>query len=210
MPACHRTAFLCLTTRAVDLQRVLPHHFHNSWTVVAVALIGSALLKSICDYAGTLLTNRAGFGMMNDLRNDLYDALLRRSAAFFHKHPTGTLTSTLINDVERVQSAMATVMSDFLQQLFTLIFMTAAVVLVGGKLAWLLLLFVPLIVSSARRIGRSVRQTTRRGQDKLAEIQNIIVETITGNSIVKAFGMELWEQTRFRRATRRRVAFRSP
>ncbi len=191
------------TAHVVDLQGVLPHHFHNSWTVVAVALIGSALLKSICDYAGTLLTNRAGFGMMNDLRNDLYDALLRRSAAFFHKHPTGTLTSTLINDVERVQSAMATVMSDFLQQLFTLIFMVAAVILVGGNLAWVLLLFVPLIVSSARRIGRSVRRTTRRGQDKLAEIQNIIVETITGNSIVKAFGMELWEQTRFRRATQR-------
>ncbi len=43
----------------------------------------------------------------------------------------------------------------------------------------------------------------RKGQDKLAEIQNILHETITGNRIVKAFGMELWEMNRFRRAARR-------
>lgn len=187
----------------IDLQGFLPRYFHNAWTVVALALIAASVVKSICDYVGTLLVNRAGFGMINDLRDDLYDSLLRRSTAFFHRHTTGTLTSTLINDVDRVQNAMSTVLSDFLQQVFTLIFMIGTVILVGGKLAWVLLLFLPVIVSSARRIGRSVRKTTRRGQDKLAEIQNIVVETITGNGIVKAFGMELWELTRFRGAAQR-------
>ena len=187
----------------IDLQRLLPSHFHNAWTVVAVALVGSAVVKSVCDYLGTLLANKAGFGMITDLRNDLYDALLRRSVAFFQKHTTGTLLSTLINDIERVQMAMSSVLSDFLQQLFTLIFMIGVVILVGGRLAWVLLLFIPVIFSSARRIGRKVRTTTRTGQDKLAEIQNIVHETITGNRIVKAFGMELWEMRRFRRAANR-------
>jgi subfamily B ATP-binding cassette protein MsbA len=147
--------------------------------------------------------NRAGFGMITDLRNDLYNAVLRRSVAFFQKHTTGTLLSTLINDIEKVQFAMSSVLSDFLQQLFTLIFTAAVVFIVGGRLAWVLLLFLPVVVLSARRIGRGVRHTTRRGQDKLAEIQNILHETITGNRIVKAFGMELWEMNRFRRAAGR-------
>ena len=194
------------TNHTINLQRFLPHYFHNAWTVVAVALVGSAIVKSLCDYVGTLLTNKAGFGMITDLRNDLYDSVLGRSTAFFQRHPTGMLTSTLINDVERVQSAMSTVLSDFLQQLFTLLFLIGAVVLVGGKMAWLLLLFVPVIVSSARRIGGSVRRRTRRGQDKLAEIQNIVHETITGNGIVKAFGMERWEMNRFRAAADRLLA----
>ncbi len=168
-----------------------------------MALVGSAILKAICDYAGTLLTNKAGFGMITDLRNDLYDTLLRRSTAFFQRHSTGMLISTLINDIERVQAAMSTVLSDFLQQVFTLLFMIGTVIVVGGRMAWILLLFVPVIISSARRIGGSVRRRARRGQDKLAEIQTIVVETITGNSIVKAFGMELWEMTRFRRAADR-------
>jgi subfamily B ATP-binding cassette protein MsbA len=191
------------TNHIVNLQRFLPSHFHNAWTVVAVALVGSALLKSVCDYSGTYLVNRAGFGMITDLRNDLYNAVLRRSVAFFQKHTTGTLLSTLINDIEKVQFAMSSVLSDFLQQFFTLVFTAIAVVIVGGKLAWVLLLFLPVVVFSARRIGRGVRQTTRKGQDKLAEIQNILHETITGNRIVKAFGMELWEMNRFRRAARR-------
>jgi subfamily B ATP-binding cassette protein MsbA len=191
------------TNRVINLQWLLPNHFHNAWTVVAVALVGSALLKSVCDYFGTYLVNRAGFGMITDLRNDLYNAVLRRSVAFFQKHTTGTLLSTLINDIEKVQFAMSSVMSDFLQQFFTLLFTAVAVVIVGGKLAWVLLLFLPVVVLSARRIGRGVRQTTRKGQDKLAEIQNILHETITGNRIVKAFGMEMWEMNRFRRAARR-------
>ena len=187
----------------LNLHFLVPHYFQNAWTVVAYALVVSALLKSVCDYAGTYLVNYAGFGMITDLRNDLYNAVLRRSVAFFQKHTTGSLLSTLINDIERVQFAMSSVLGDFLQQLFTLLFTIAVVVMVGGKMAWALLLFVPVVISSARRIGRRVRQTTRKGQDKLAEIQNILHETITGNRIVKAFGMELWEMNRFRRAARR-------
>jgi subfamily B ATP-binding cassette protein MsbA len=189
--------------RLIDLHFLVPSHFHNAWSVVAYALIASALLKSVCDYSGTYLVNYAGFGMITDLRNDLYDAVLRRSVAFFQKHSTGMLLSTIINDIERVQFAMSTIMADFLQQFFTLVAMICIAVSFGGKLSWVLLLFLPVVVSSARRIGRSVRTTTRTGQDKLAEIQNILHETITGNGIVKAFGMELWEMDRFRHAARR-------
>jgi ATP-binding cassette, subfamily B, bacterial MsbA len=192
-----------LLARPLNLHFLVPSSLHNAWTVVAYALVASALVKSVCDYVGTYLVNYAGFGMITDLRNDLYNAVLRRSVGFFQKHTTGTLLSTLINDIERVQTAMSSVLGEFLQQIFTLIFMAGVAIFYGGKLAWVLLLFVPVVISSARRIGRRVRQTTRKGQDKLAEIQNILHETITGNRIVKAFGMELWEMNRFRRAARR-------
>jgi subfamily B ATP-binding cassette protein MsbA len=191
------------THRVINLQYLMPKHFHNAWTVVAVALVGSAVIKSACDYLGTLLANKAGFGMITDIRNALYDSILRRSTAFFRRHTTGMLISTLINDVERVQSAMSTVLGDFLQQFFTLVFMIGVVIVSGGRLAWVLVIFVPVIVISTRRVGRNVRATTRTGQDKLAEIQNIVQETISGNGIVKAFGTELWEMNRFRKAADR-------
>jgi subfamily B ATP-binding cassette protein MsbA len=191
------------TERFLNLQQIVPAHFQNPWTVVAFALVAATVLKGIFDYVGTYLVNYAGFGMITDLRDDLYNAILRSSAAFFAKHTTGTLLSTTINDIERVQYAMSGVLAEFLQQFFTLIFTAAVVVLLGGKLAWVLLLFVPIILYSSRRIGRQVRSTTRGGQDKLAEIQNILHETITGNRIVKAFGMENWEVERFRAAARR-------
>jgi len=199
-----RELHLLPSTRwSLQLNWFVPEHFHNVWTMVAFALVATTVLKGIFDYLGTYLVNYAGFGMITDLRNELYMSTLRRSVAFFQKHTTGTLLSALINDMERVQYAMSTVLAEFLQQLFTLIFTACVVVLLGGRLAWVLVLFVPFVLGSVRRIGHRVRTTTRKGQDKLAEIQNILHETITGVRIVKAFSMEAWETRRFREAAKR-------
>ncbi len=144
------------------------------------------------------------YGMITDLRNDLYDAVLRRSVAFFQKHTTGTLLSTMINDIERVQFAMSSVLGEFLQQIFHAFYLRPeSWLLLGRRLAWVLLLFVPVIIFSAAKLARGCARRPGRGQDKLAEIQNILHETITGNRIVKAFGMECWEMNRFRRAAQR-------
>lgn len=187
----------------VYLQQLVPEHFKNAWTIVAFSLVAATILKGIFDYLGTYLVNYAGYGMMTDLRNDIYEKILRRSVGFFQRTSTGTLISTTISDIERVQFAMSSVMAEFLQQLFTLLFTAFVVISLGGKLAWVLLIFVPFIIASSTRIGRRVRHTTRGGQDKLADIQNILHETITGVRIVKAFGMELWEMLRFERAAKK-------
>ena len=191
------------TQQTIDLSWFVPEHFHNVWTMVAFALVVSTVLKGIFDYLGTYLVNYAGFGMITDLRNELYTATLRRSIAFFQKYTTGTLLSTIVNDIERVQYALSTVLAEFLQQFFTLIFTAVVVIFLGGRLTWVLAIFVPFVVMAARRIGQRVRSTTRKGQDKLAEIQNILHETITGVRVVKAFCMEAWETGRFREAARR-------
>ena len=191
------------TNHTIYLQRFVPSHFHNAWTIVAFAFVASTILKGICDYSGTYLVNYAGFGLITELRNALYGAILRRSSAFFQRHSTGTLISTIVNDIERVQFAMSNVLAESLQQFFTFVFTVGVVIVLGGKLAWLLVLFVPFIIFSSGKIGRRARTTTRKGQDKLADIQNILHETITGNRIVKAFSMETWEFARFRRAAQR-------
>ena len=191
------------TGNPIYLQQFVPTYFHNAWTIVAYALVAATVLKGVFDYVGTYLVNHAGFGMITNLRNDLYNSVLRRSVAFFQKHTTGTLISTIINDIERVQFAMSTVLAEGLQQFFTFLFTAGLVVVLGRKLAWVLVVFIPIIIFSAIRIGRRVRSTTRTGQDQLADVQNILHETITGNRIVKAFGMESWEVSRFRKAAQR-------
>jgi subfamily B ATP-binding cassette protein MsbA len=188
-----------------DLRLAIPQflHLHNAWDVVAFALVVSTVFKGLCDYLGTYLVNYAGFGMITDLRNHLYEATLRRSSSFFHKHATGTILSTLINDVDKVQTAVSSVIGEFLQQFFTFLVGLFFVIRLGGYLSWALLLFVPVVITSSRKIGKEVRTRTRTGQDKLAEIQNILHETVTGNRIVKAFNTELWEILRFKKAASR-------
>ena len=189
----------------LDLRQLVPHflHLHNPWDVVAFALVVATILKGICDYLGNYLVNYSGFGMITDLRNDLYETTLRQSSSFFHIHPTGTILSTLINDVDRVQVALGPVLGDFLQQFFTFAVAIVFIINLGGHLSWALVLFIPIVVASVRKIGRAVRTRTRTGQDKLAEIQNILHETVTGNRIVKSFNTELWELLRFKKAATR-------
>jgi len=188
----------------VYLQQFIPTVGRNNPLVmVALALIGATLIKGVCDYAGTYLVNYAGFGLITDLRNTLYDKLLRRSVSFFSHNTTGTLISTVVSDIEKIQITLSVALAEFLQQFFTLLFTIGVVIVLGHKLALFLLIFVPFVVISAGRIGLRVRHTTRTGQDKLADIQNILHETITGNRIVKAFTMERWEGQRFKAAAKR-------
>jgi len=196
---------LSTTPYHFDLRMLVPHfiHMHNAWDVVAAAMVLTTVLKGLCDYTGTYLVNYAGFGTITDMRNHLYEVTMRRSSSFFHKHPTGTILSTLINDVDRVQLALSSVIGDFLQQFFTFLAGIVLVIHLGGWLSWALVLFIPVVITSARKIGHEVRTRTRTGQDKLAEIQNILHETVTGNRIVKAFNTEVWEILRFKTAARR-------
>src|SRR5437899_7646492 len=99
--------------RTVYLQQLVPERFQNAWTIVAFALVAATVLKGIFDYLGTYLVNFAGFGMITDLRDDLYNTILRRSAAFFQRHATGTLLSAIVNDIERIQFAMSSVLAEF-------------------------------------------------------------------------------------------------
>ncbi|MGO8759160.1 MAG: ABC transporter ATP-binding protein [Terracidiphilus sp.] len=188
-----------------DLRDLVPHflHLHNAWDVVAFALVLATVWKGLCDYTGNYLVNYASFGTITDLRNHLYETTLRRSLSFFHQHPTGSILSTLINDVDRVQVSLSSVLGEFLQQFFTFVVAIVLVIRLGGYLSWVLVLFIPVVIASARRIGREVRRRTRTGQDKLAEVQNILHETVTGNRIVKSFNTELWEIVRFKSAARR-------
>src|SRR5258708_5072467 len=76
-PTTHLTLIprMPIMQRAVDLQQFVPKYFHNAWVVVAVALIATTVIKGVCDYLGTYLVNYAGFGVITDMRNKLYNAI---------------------------------------------------------------------------------------------------------------------------------------
>src|SRR5260370_35618752 len=77
--------------RELNLHFLVPNYFQNAWTVVAYALVVSAVLKAGLDYAGTYLVNYSGFGMITDLRNDLYNAVVRGSLGLFPTRHAGLL-----------------------------------------------------------------------------------------------------------------------
>lgn len=187
----------------IYLEQIVPLHGRSVWFMVAFALIGAFLLKGICDYAGNYLISYAGYSSVTDLRNAVFEKVLRKGAAFFETQSTGRLMSSIMNDIDRVQLAMSQMLADFFRQFFSAVGLLFVLVSTDWKLAAISLTILPAVMLPVNRIGRRIRRTSRGAQDRQAELNQILQETLSGHMVVKAFGAEAYESRKFREASHR-------
>ena len=189
--------------RQLYLEQVVPLTGRTTWTLIAIAIVGVFLVKGLCDYVGNYLISYAGYSSVTDLRNAVFDKVLRHGAAFFEAHSTGKLMSSIMNDVDKVQLAVSQMLADFLRQLFAAIAFGFVVMSNDWKLAAVSLTVLPFVMYPTRLIGRRIRRTSRGAQDRQAELNQILQETLSGHMVVRAFGAEAYESQRFRDASRK-------
>jgi subfamily B ATP-binding cassette protein MsbA len=188
----------------LDLRMFVPSSIHNVLTVVAVIILVVTIGKAVFEYAASYLVNYIGLAVVTDLRNELYHKLIHQSLRFFHGQATGRLMSAIVNDIEKIQLAVSHVLADFLRQSFTLLAMMAVLLWINPRLALIALpLLLVVVLYTSTKIGRRVHRSTRKTQDNVAEISQLLQESISGIRLVKAFGMERFEFGRFRDAARR-------
>jgi subfamily B ATP-binding cassette protein MsbA len=191
------------TTWAIDLMALIPFAQKSIWLGVAVFIFIITLGKGICDYFGNYLISFVGQSVVMNLRNDLYKKIIGQPTSFFQGNSTGRLISRVTNDIEKIQLASSTVMADALRQMFTLAAMATVLIMLNWRLALVAVFLAPFVALPSVKFGRKIRRTTRSSQDNLADISNILHETITGIRIVKAFVMEKFEFRKFKEASRR-------
>jgi subfamily B ATP-binding cassette protein MsbA len=184
------------------LSDFFPASFHNVWNMLAYMVLGVFFLKGFCDYFGNYLVNYVGFSAITNLRNAVFDKVLKQGAEFFEAHSTGQLMSTIMNNVDKVQLATSHILADFLRQLFMAVALSLVVLGKDFKLALISLIVVPFVVIPTTQIGRRIRRT-RHTQSKQGDLNQILQETLSGHMVVKAFGAEGYESGRFRDAARR-------
>jgi ATP-binding cassette, subfamily B, bacterial MsbA len=189
--------------RPLYLQDFLPSSIHNVWTMVFIAILGVFLLKGVCDYCGNYLVNYVGFSAITDLRQRVFDRVLRQDANFFESNSTGRVMSSIMNDLEKIQVASSHMLADWMRQIFSVVFLLWVVIQKDWKLAIASLTVLPFVLIPTIRIGRRIRRTTRRAQDDAAELNQILQETISGHQVVKSFGSEDIESNRFSVAAHR-------
>jgi subfamily B ATP-binding cassette protein MsbA len=185
------------------LEQLLPLHNRTPWTMVAVAIVAVFLIKGVCDYLGNYLISYAGFSSVTDLRNSVFDKVLKQGAEFFGAHSTGQLMSSIMNDVDKVQVATSQILADFLRQVFAAAALLFVLVSNDWKLALVSLAVLPAVMLPTTRIGRRIRRISRGTQERQAELNQILQETLSGHMVVKAFHAEAYESRRFREAARR-------
>ncbi|MGH9773718.1 MAG: ABC transporter ATP-binding protein [Candidatus Acidiferrales bacterium] len=187
----------------IYLNPFFPERIHYVWTVFALSLLAVVLVKAISEYLGNISIQYVGLSGITDLRNEVYGKVLRQPIGFFQHHPTGRLMSVVINDVEKVRSALSEFLADLFRQIFSLIAFSAVLLIINWKLALGSAIFLPLVIYPVGKLGRRIRQSSEKTQSRLAELSQLIQETVSGNRVVKAFGMEHFEIGRFREAARR-------
>jgi subfamily B ATP-binding cassette protein MsbA len=185
------------------LDQIMPMPHSTVWTMVGVLIVGVFLVKGICDYLGNYLVSYAGFSAVTALRNSVFNKVLKQGAQFFEAHSTGQLMSSIMNDVDKVQLATSQMMADFLRQLFAAAACAFVVLNCDSKLAAVALTVLPFVFLPTRQIGQRIRRISRRTQERQAELNQILQETLSGHMVVKAFGAEGYEERRFRDASRK-------
>ena len=143
------------------LSSIVPPGVHNIWTMVACGILLCFIAKGICDYLGNYLINLVGLSAIMDLRQAVFDQVLRQDAHFFENQTTGRIMSSIMNDAEKIQVAVSTMLADWLRQLFTLVALLIAMVTIDWRLSLISLGIFPVVGGLTAKLGRDHQ---RRGR----------------------------------------------
>ena len=175
----------------------------TNFLAIAVLILFLFLVKGVLTYFSAYYSRYVGLQVILDLRRDLYARIHRQGLAFFSSHPTGLLISRMTSDISRMQRTVSGDLADVFRLSFIIIGQVFWVFYLYWKLSAICLVILPMVLYPIVRFGRRLKATSRSSQEKMADVTNILKETITGNRIVKGFGMEDYEVRRFADALKR-------
>lgn len=165
--------------------------------MIAGGLILILFLQSIFSFFRLYLFVNFTENTLANLRVSLYSNLVKLPMSFFSQKRVGELNSRISSDITQIQDTLTTTIAEFLRQFILII---GGVLLLANesiKLTLLMLSVVPLVAVAAVVFGRFIRKYSKNVQDKVAESQVVVEETMQGISIVKAFANEWYEIARY-------------
>src|ERR1700730_9410414 len=164
------------THEAIYLNSFLPARIHSVGTLFAIAVLAVFIGKGVAEFLGNVLVQYAGIAGVTDLRNEVYEKVIRQPIGFFQDHPTGRLLSTVVNDVERVRNAFSEYLALFFRHIFTFCFLLAVLLLTNWKMTIGSMILLPMVVWPVGTLGRRIRRSTEKIQAGVGELSQILEE----------------------------------
>ena len=153
-------------------------------------------IKGIAYYNSQVLMEKLGQNMVKDIRCKLFDHMQHMSIDFFSHGKTGALMSRVTSDVQMILEIISGRFASTLIELPKFVIYCTILIIIDWKLV-IALVLLPVIVLPIILIGKKIRSLSRRAQNRLAELNSVLFEVITGIKIVQAFCMEDGELKRF-------------
>jgi len=161
--------------------------------LIVIAFLG----KNLFGYLQAYFLAHVEQGMIRNLRNETYQHLHKLPMSFFKNERTGNLISRIMNDVNAVNSSVSAVFLNLIREPLKIIVFLGIAVAISWKLTLFSLVVLPFSLIIISYIGLILRKQSGLLQAKMADLTNRLHETITGVKIVKAFGMEEYENKKF-------------
>ena len=183
------------------VQRIIDDVFtrKDAAALTSVPLLIFALFafRGLMNFGQSYFNDYVGLRIINDVRNALNRHFQALSVSFFYKHPTGTLIARVNSDVQLLRFSVTDALASFLKDSVSLTALITVAFLKDWVLATLAFVVFPASVLPIMRLSRKIKRFTRRGQIRTGTLTALLQESIQGNRIVKAFGMERYEDQRF-------------
>ena len=165
--------------------------------LIPLLFLGAYVCKGVGRYGYSYLMAAAGERVIAAIRRDLYIHIQRMSLSFFTSRHSAELASRIVTDVNRLARLSSTVMVMTIRNVVMVVVLAAVMFVREWRLALIALVVFPFIGLAVRTIGRKLYRINRRAQRKVAELNVLLYEVLSGTKIVKAFGREAHEVERF-------------
>ncbi|MBL8074894.1 MAG: lipid A export permease/ATP-binding protein MsbA [Nitrospira sp.] len=167
--------------------------------VLPLVLLGVATLKAVFSYGVGYLMAYVGNRVVADIRQELFQQLMRQSVGFHDAHTSGRLVSRVVNDVGIMANAASSVVKDIFQNGLTFLAMVGVILYQNWRLAAISMVVIPLSGLTMARVGKRLKRLATSGQEQMGDLSSTLQETFSGIRVVKAFGREEAEAERFHR-----------
>ena len=174
--------------------------YFTSIDQVAMALLIILFIQGIFSFIRVYTFSIVSERGMADVREAVYRKIVWLPMTFFDSRRVGEIMSRLTSDVATLQDTFSFVLAEMLRQVLTLFFGVAIIFYLAPTLTAFMLITIPILVVTALVFGKYIRKLSKKTQDKLAEANVVVEESLHSIAIVKAFTNEIFELNRYTRA----------
>ena len=166
-------------------------------TAICLFIITATLLKNIFIYLSNRISVPVRTAVITQLREDLYNKILRLPIGYFTEKKKGDIISRMTNDIGEIESSVVGTFDGMIKDPFTVLGYLIFLIIISPKLSLFLVILLPVTGLLIGRISRKLKRQSQDAAIKLGESLSILDETLGGLRVIKAFLAEKLLSTRF-------------
>lgn len=176
----------------------IQHRDQNFTSIFPFLVILLMFFRGLGSFIGGYYTAVISRNLVFNIRQEVFGKLLKLPSQYYLDNTSGHITAKIMYNVEQLTAASSESLKTLVQQGLITIGLLGYLLYSNWRLTLIILIFAPLMGLLVRKASKRMRKLSLQVQDTMGDVNHVVQETVNGNLIVKGFGGQEYEQTRFR------------